>query len=269
MNRIGLGNINKLTPSTWNELTPRQLIYVASQWQGWKHIELSKQKGIATAKQRAIDFSRIALLQQLLDINPFNIFSPTRRAFNNVAPEQMVDLLKTTDFIFAENTLTENKFHKSGKLYGPRSELKYMRIGEFAYTETAFLRYHNTGKAEHLNNLCAILYRPIAKGAQFGDVREAFNPQSIENRIPTISGWSEAQKQAVLLFYIGCRTKITRTYQKVFEGKAKGKESANWATIIIELAGNKFGTVNEVEDQYLSTILIHLKQLAITAQKQK
>mgnify|MGYP003487987663 FL=1 len=165
MNRIELGNITKLTPSTWNELTPRQLIYVASQWQGWKHIELSKQKGIATAKQRAIDFSRIALLQQLLDINPFNIFSPTRRAFNNVAPEQMVDLLKTTDFIFAENTLTENKFHKIGKLYGPRSELKYLRIGEFAYTETAFLRYHNTGKAEHLNNLCAILYRPIAKGA--------------------------------------------------------------------------------------------------------
>lgn len=269
MNSIAIGNINKLTPSTWNELTPRQLLYIGSQWQGWKYIELSKQKGIDRAKSRAIEFTRITLTQQLLEINPLNIFSKQTRAFNSITPDQMIDLLKTTDFVFNENTLTENKFNRIGKLYGPRSELKYMRIGEFAYTETAFLRYHNTGKAEHLNNLCAILYRPIAKGAQFGDVREAFNPQSIESRIPTISGWSEAQKQAVLLFYIGCRTKITRTYQKVFEGKKGSKESANWATIIIELAGNKFGTVNQVEEQYLSTILIHLKQLAITAQKQK
>lgn len=269
MNNILFGNITKLTPSTWNELTPRQLLYVASQWQGWKHIELSKQKGISEAKQKAITFSRIALLQTLLEVNTLNIFSKLTRAYNAVTPVQMLDLLKTTDFIFTENTLTENKFHRIGKLYGPRSQLKYLRIGEFAYTETAYIRYHTTGKPEHLANLCAILYRPIAKAAQYGDVREKFNPQSIESRVPTVLGWSEAQRQAILLHYIGCRTKITRTYQKVFEGNKGSKESANWATIIIELAGNKFGTVNQVEDQYLSTILIHLKQVAITAQKQK
>lgn len=269
MNVIMLGNITKLTPSTWNELKPRQLLYIGSQWQGWKHIELSKQKGISEAKRKAIEFSRIVLMQQMLEVNPVNIFSKLTRAYNKITAPEMVDLLNTTDFIFAENTLTENKFSRIGNLYGPRSELKYMRIGEFAYTETAFLKYHNTGKAEHLINLCAILYRPIAKGAQFGDVRQLFNPQSIESRVPAICAWSEAQRQAVLLFYIGCRTKITRTYQKVFEGRSGAKESANWATIIIELAGNKFGAVNQVEEQFLSTVLIHLKQLAITAQKQK
>ena len=261
MNTIQIHTATFNTASTWNELPEKALMLIASQWQGWKHMLQSKQQGIDRARNKAFLRARILLLQVLMGVNPTDRKAATTKLFNAIPPDQMYDLLKTTDFIFEDNTLTVNKLPKIGPYYGPPNELRQITIGEFASLEANFLNYHKTGKTIYLNNICAILYRPgNEENLVNGDARDKFNDKQIDHRAKYFSQTPDHTKQAVLLFYIGCRNRIVKKHPTVFSGKGKGKQQ-NWASIIIELAGPKFGTIDQTYDCALGTVLIYLKDL--------
>lgn len=261
MNTIQIHTATFNTASTWNELPEKALMLIASQWQSWKHILQSKQQGIDRARNKAFLRARILLLQVLMGVNPMDRKSEKTKLFNAIAPDQMLDLLKTTDFIFDENTLTINKLPKLAGLYGPPNGLKNISIGEFANLEVNFLNYHKSGKAVYLNNICAILYRPGNDDNLInGDARDEFNDKQIEHRSKQLAKQPEHIKQAILLFYMGCRNKITKDHKAIFSGKGTGK-AQNWASIIIELAGPKFGTIEQTYKCSLGTVLTYLKDI--------
>ncbi len=265
MNTIQLDNTTVQSPQTWNELTREQLLYIGSMWRDWLYIIECKQKGIEKQIVKTMQQQRIVLLQVLMSINPFSK-TAQRSLFNRIAPAQMVDLLNTTNFIFKENTLTKNLLPLIGSLYGPADGLKYTTIGEFAFAETMYLNYHKTKKVDYLNKLCAILYRPGKESnKEQGDIRDEFNEYNIETRLPIVSKWTEAQKQATLLFYIGCREAKVKRYKEVFPTTYKKAKNKNWANIIIDLAGPKFGTIKETAKTSMDTILIYLQDLAQNA----
>lgn len=261
MNTVQLGHIKLTSPKSWNQLSEKQLRYIGSQWRGWKYILSSKQNGIENKRQRIMLQNRIILLQVLLNINPLNKASLRKRFFDRVTPDQMLDLIPLTDFIFNENSLTKNILPVVDGLYGPCDDLNCFTIGEFAYAETAFIRFSKNGKLDDLNYLCSVLYRTGSEENRLnGDPRDKFNPNHIESRIKKVSGWHESTKQSIALFYMGCRNQLVKKYDLVFNGKKQGKNK-NWANVIIDLAGVKFGTVDQTAEQSVHTVLIYLQDL--------
>ncbi len=269
MNIIQLGHISINSPRTWNECSKDQLYYIASQLQKWRPVFSSSKAYLKKEQSKAVLFIRMALLQVMLGVNPFNVFSSRTRAFRKILPEQMLDLLKTVDFIFESNNLTENKFPIINGLHGPADGLRFLSVGEFAFTETYFLKYHTTQSEEFLNKLCATLYREQAfENQDHLDKRAKFNDASIDSRAQKIKGWNSHLKQVVLLFYIGCREKIIRDNQSLFTKTKKGdKQKQNWAELILDLSGDKFGSMDQTSDTPIFTILVYLKKLQKQADK--
>lgn len=259
MNSIQLHKKVFETPSTWNELTAEMLLYISSQWYGWRRVLSSKQVGIEARRKKTMQQAKILLLAQLMKINLLKKLSYETRLFYKIHPVQMLDLLKTTDFIFNNNTLTVNMFPVIDGLYGPPNELKGVTIGEFASAEVNYLNFHKSGNPVYLNKLCAVLYRDGSEmNAVNNDLRDEFNDKHIEYLITKTAAWKSEMKHAVLLFYMGCRNKIVADRKNIFENKGTGKKQ-NWAILILEMAGGKFGTVEQTYKQSLGTILTYLE----------
>jgi hypothetical protein len=150
------------------------------------------------------------------------------------------------------------------KLYGPADELANLSFVEFIKAESAYIAYAKTRDPEALDLLVAILYRAKRKdydptSPDFdGDIREKYNDHLLAGRVKLVSRLPLATRQAIFLFYDGCRSLILKQYSNVFrkpkDGDAKGR---GWGHVLRSLAGS----VNEYERtafQPLGTVLTDL-----------
>ena len=190
----------------------------------------------------------------------------------------MEQLLSLIDFVITEKTLTKNllpSFRINARVFhGPADGMKNICASEFAFADSFYLRYFETGDEKFLDFMIASLYR-TAKLFHFvqkrmknydGDIRKKFNRHHIDFLSLHIKTLPQDHKLAILLFYEGCREMITRDakYDKVFTSKPdESKTTFGWPGIIIELAGPKFGNVEETGTHRLHTILMHLQMLGI------
>lgn len=299
MNIIKIDNITIKSASTWNELKRSQLLYIANNWSHWASI---------IRNNSLFTLSRLKMLAVLLGISNRKILNKKRKLFIELYSTRiqgeseesyidrnapLVDLLKTSDFIFKENTLTHNLFPhiplsifrrgvrgeallKRNSLYGPSDELKNISLAEFSYADSFYLKYFKSKNTEDLDLMIACLYRPKQKEVDInseyftGDIREKFNKNTIEQRAAQIKKLHIKYKQAILLFYIGCRTYIVDSHPSVFPKDSKQKASRfGYASLILELSGQKFGNYEQTQQQELYTILTYLEVLAEKGAKAK
>jgi len=150
--------------------------------------------------------------------------------------------------------------------YGPKDELDNFTLSEFYFAEK-FYADHINGDETALNKLVAVLYR---KGKFFyhktkdkdGDVRVPFNGNLVEYYSRSIASWPAAVKQAILLFYDGCRARIAETNPDIFTShNTDGNNQADMFGILRGLSGGKFGDLEKVEKLYLHTALLEMNYI--------
>lgn len=249
---------NKLykVPSTWNELTRRQLLRLM--------------RGALTLKP---EFLTTYYLLVILGIRG-SLFA----AFTQV---QKLSLAYLTDFLSEQPTLTDNllpsfrlpvlKTKCFKKLYGPAANFNNLVMGEFICTETLFLAWHKTKDHKFLDLLVAILYRPKRKGYNpnspdfKGDVREDFNPNLFEGRADKWIKHVPAHfKMAVLYYYVGCRAALMEQYPEAFSGSDEATSiptAAPLVDMLHDLPNDKFGTIDAAEKALVHTIFYEINKV--------
>jgi len=237
MNLVQIDNIRRFLPSTWNELTRKQLLHVSRLFRG----ELC-----------LADF-RIRALREFLAIK--------WKIFKRIDPEDAFVLCETLDFLTREVTLTRNVLPviSTGlrKYYGPSDAMTNCTFGEFTMASSVLEEYHKSGLEDQLDQLVAILYRP-KKAFWFvrnyftdnQDPRKKFVTRSLKKRCTRMAALDYHIKYSVFLFFSGVLNSLPVLYPYVYQQKGNaGSEDNGWASLIISLADGK------TDDQSLETVM--------------
>lgn len=242
-------------PSSWNELNLSQLTFIAKNWDSWKLI----------AGQ---NFSLIKVKCQILyKLLPGTKSEVKKRAevISQMDNQSIYDLASLTSFIIEENYLTKNPLPtitiKGHKLVGPSDRMASITGFEFAFADSQYLKYHKTKDIDALNTLIAILYRK-AGDAEKGEIQEPFNHKLVSNYKKIVQGLSSADKQLILLFYIGSRNKIVENNREVFtQENSNSAENNTWIDVIMAMSAGKFGTFNETGSMDFHILLKELANI--------
>lgn len=247
----------------WNALTKDQLFYIAENWQLWKAVAL---------ENKSLILAKAAILLRLLTGTKKEIKKQALQ-LKSLTGEELYDCVQVSNFIFEKNTLTNCPLPivRVGlkKFYAPNNSLSNITGFEFSFADLNFMKYHNSGNEEHLNNLIATIYRPgVSVFNKTGEKRVTFNHKLIETYAKKIKKLSYAEKQLILIWFMGCRQQIIDENKSVFTGENQQKsEVSGWISVIMALSGDRFGTFEQTGHTDLSLIFLHLRQL--NAQKPK
>ena len=237
MNFVQIDNTRRSLPSTWNELTRKQLLYVSRLFRG----------------QLSLADFRIKALREFLSIK--------RKVFKRIDPEDTFVLCETLDFLTREVTLTRNVIPviRTGlrNYYGPSDAMTNCTFGEFTLASSVLEEYHKSGSATHLDQLTAILYRPrkvfwfVRKHfTDHQDSRVRFMNMSLKRRADRLAKVNHCIKYSVFLFFNGVLNSLTGLYPYVYRQKDDtGSQENGWASLIISLADGK------TDDKSLETVM--------------
>lgn len=116
--------------------------------------------------------------------------------------------------------------------YGPDAALTNILFKEYIRAETYFAEFLSKKDKADADRLIATMYRPQVKDYNpqdvnfSGDRREPINDFLVENRAKVIGKLDEVSRQAILMWYEGCKHFITTKYSRVFEEGEQRKGSA-------------------------------------------
>jgi hypothetical protein len=75
----------------------------------------------------------------------------------------------------------------------------------------------------------------------------------------SVSKWPLAVKQAILLWYDGCRQMLVKSYPLAFgKGKANGNYYEGLFGMMRSIAGDKYGTLEDVENLFVHTMFMEI-----------
>jgi hypothetical protein len=228
-------NSEKLSlPTKWNELTPDQFRHIAT---------LSLQQ-LTPAEFKL----KAALLLLNITVEPFPEQSVKaepcyyiRHGKNTylVSTHQLMAISEQMKFLFdIVETAEGHNYQLHCKLfrqlipeievaghtfYGPDDALTNILFKEYIRAETYFAEFLSKKDKASADRLIATLYRQQAKDYNpadvnfSGDRREPINDFLIENRAKVISKLDDVTRQAILMWYEGCKFFLTQKYPYVFE----------------------------------------------------
>ncbi len=237
MNQVEIDGKTYSMPSTWNELTRKQILFVSRLFQG----QLSM-----------VDFKLRAL---------FDFLSVKSKVIKRIHPEDAYFLCESLDFLFKEVTLTKNLLPVIGtgwrKWVGPSDAMMNCTFGEFTMANSLLDAFYKTNEPKYLDEMVAVLYRPRKR---FWFIRKGFtdnqNPRqrlairSLETRCKRMSAVDYSIKYSVFLFFSGVLNSLPVLYPYVYERKGdSGREDNGWASLIISLADGK------TDDKSLETVM--------------
>jgi hypothetical protein len=251
-----------ILPGIWNELTEAQL----------------------TANAEDI------LLYATLTTNADKFYLKTKIAFNlcglqfNENSEFLINeiqtkLLPCIEWLFLDNQLTEQlipkvRIRKGFLLHGlcgPSSNFNNLSFEEFDDAEFFFARLSTAdvkAQEEALNMLCAILYREHSD-AKKGDNRIDYSPHDNEKRAEWFAHCEMKTKLAIMLWYIGCRTRLTTDFAPLFESKSDKGGSTTWTEIAHSIAGPVLGDLDKVFKRPVRQIFVEMMRLHLQGEELK
>jgi hypothetical protein len=234
-------------PSKWEEVKAKDLL------------QISLATGIQDKSKR---------FREILTCRMYNI---PQALYFKLRPGQQVQLSHTLNWIFAKNAISNWLMGavKVGKvkLFGPKHRLADLTIEEFMYTEAAYERWLQSSKTEYLDTLFAVLYR---RKIFFSLYRRKFDARHLAKQEVRATRLKNYVKKAVALNYSGCRNFIIDRHPNIWKAAADSLEKkdghtlTNWAAIILDLAGDKFGTYEQTLKSNLWIVLADLDKKAKT-----
>jgi len=237
MNQIVINGKSVMSPSSWNELSRKQLLFVSRLFHG---------------QLTMIDFKLRAL---------FKFISITPKIKKRLHTEDTYFLCETLDFLFEEVSLTRNLLPilKTGwRTYvGPSDAMKNCTFGEFTIANSLLDSFSSTKDQMYLDEMIAVLYRPKKWFWFFRknftdnqDKRKRFAHRTLEKRTVTMADLDLHAKYSVFLFFSGVLNSFPDLYPYVYQQKGDfGGEDNGWASLIISLADGK------TDDKSLETIM--------------
>lgn len=279
MNFIHYKNYTHVIASEWNELSPAQLrkimrvIWTGNDLHcrfklfriltGWSWRRLYLITGIYYIKQ-------VDLISQL----PF--FNKLIEKYLNNCARLFDAIIDSTQFLFLTNDLNKNIIPIYKGFYGPDDEIRNLKMGEFTFSELAFIAWKKSKDPQYLDELVAILYRPGRKNYDQkknveGDHREPFNPNLTAFYKKKVAGWPADLKLSIATFYMGCREKKILDNERVFSSTGDGEESLYglWSVMRNVAKAGHFGDFDKVQDQFVDTILMELNEVVVEAEKKE
>lgn len=245
MKVLHYGHYRIEVPENFNELTGSQLVKLMN-------VVMQHQDDVAENMLAKVEALKI-------------VGSKSGMRFYMLPPDAVLAFTEEIAWLFKNNTLTANLLPKYDGFYGPSAELANLRMKEFHYTEQHYKSFvENSTEEAELNNLIAVLYRPAradGTGDMEGDYRCDFAPHLITAHAHRIAQWPLAVRLAILFFYDGCRQYIVSLYDEVFTGESSGEPESPYGmyALMMELAGDKLGTVDKVENMQVHTALASLE----------
>ena len=253
MNQVKIDGIQRNLPSSWNDLTRHQLLFISRMLR----------KGLSV-----VDFKVLTL---------FDFLSIKMKVFKRINPEDAWGLCKTLDFLLSEVTLTRNVIPVIrlglSRFYGPSDGLLYCTFGEFTQAHTRFEQYVETKSSFALDELVTILYRPkkfcwfIRKRfTDSPDPRVRFKERSFKRRIRKIAKVDPVIKYGVFLFFSGCLNSLPKQFPNVYRKKEDTVSSVSgWISLIISLADGKTDntSIDLVVNSNLYNVFLGLEQKSI------
>lgn len=236
--------ININIPTTWNDLTERQLKKLAS---------------IFHAKKNKIQ--DILVFFTLLNVRWWQF----RKAYKLSIVLKSVglsELKKNYTFIYEKQERT--KFIKSIKvkgkrLFAPNERITNLNVDEFAHAEDLYLGWHKTKDIEYLHYLAAVLYREKNEKGK----RLLFDKTELESRAKALSKINKPILLATAITYQGCREYLYTQFPVVFPKttkKQKTPNSSGFGKLILHLSGAKFGSHNETKRTNVYTFLSEFEE---------
>lgn len=248
------GNKCLTLPENFNELSGKQLIAIA---------------GIKSSGSNAV-VARLKVLRILLNM-PF-----VRFVF--LSSQAKAGMFPFVEWVFEKNDLTAQVLPQYKGFYGPKSLFDNITLGEFHFSELYYSGLVNgeteEERMEAMDKLVAVLYRLPKKEYNTrldtdGDIRMKFNANELEYYSTIIKRWPFKVKLAIVFFYDGNRQHMVKLYDKVFQGKGGGNGDAGMFGVIRGLSGDKYGTLDKVENMMVHTALLELEMQIAEAEEMK
>ena len=237
MNQVEIDGKTYFTPSGWNELTKKQVLFVSRLFQG---------------QLCMVDFKLRAL---------FDFLSVRPKVIKRIHPEDAYFLCESLDFLFNEVSLTRNLLPviRTGwiKCIGPSDAMMNCTFGEFTMANSLLDSFSKTKEQKYLDEMVAVLYRPkklfwfIRKAfTDNQDPRKKFVNRSLKKRCQKIFRLDYEIKYSVFLFFSGVLNSLPVLYPYVYQqNEDAGSADNGWASLIISLADGK------TDDKSLETVM--------------
>lgn len=239
----------------WDELTTKQFLFIAKNWDAWKQLILSG--------------GDLLQLRSLLVIELCGVTGRRNRkklcdmlAFVDEATN--TNILGCVDFVFKKLNLTKNHLPKL-KIgwfkwyYGPGDRLNDISIEEFSFAYSAYINYNRTHDVDQLNNLVATLYRPCGdlNAQRNGEVKQPFNYKLIGRYSEKMCWLNDGYKQGVLLFFMGCLEYFKNKYPEVFRRAEKNEVSGTgtFFDTVVDMSGGEFGPFKDTKNENMHVIM--------------
>ncbi|WP_151087390.1 hypothetical protein [Hymenobacter baengnokdamensis] len=249
MNQVQFGHVHRQLPTTWNELTRVQLLLAAS----------------LLFRARNVVATQMLLLRTLARL--------PRPLWRALTAFQIASHLRLVRWLTEPSRLTRQLLPQLGpwwaRLAGPGDWLAGVCVWEFANAETHLRTWTSSQAPADLDKLVAVLYRPRRwfwwlhrfSPSYTGDPRQAFNSKTVAARAARVARVPLVQRQAVLLYYLGCRATLENAYPHLFSGdEANGQDPNPWLTLIGKLPNDKFGDIEQIGQRPLHTVLLFTNQ---------
>lgn len=260
METLQIGTTTKQVPSTWNELSRKQLLRLLAELYG-----SAQDEGLRLRLLSVVTGFRLPVLTGL----PADVLAQLLPLVDFVTSE---DHLLTAQLLPTLRLPGRHRTEPAVTWHGPARSLSNVPFGEFIFADTYFIQYSRYHRPEHLDRFLAVLYRPSKRNPNpeapdwNGDVRVPFNENHLEHRCKLLAGVNnQLEKLAVLTWYRGCRAQLATEFPDVFaaaEETAGPQKPPEWDRVLRKLSGGAFGTVQQTAGQPLRLILAEMQDIA-------
>lgn len=233
-------------PGNWNELNKKQLLAFIR---------------IANDSKKEEDRKRMEIMYHLTGI-AFPIFWRLEKAI-------LDELWSKVKFLDADARLTKNIisgfWHKGIYYQGPGEGFHNVKVLETGWWDKFYMDYAKTKDPAALDLAIACLFRRISLTKSlnpftiYDDYRVPFNKDTVERRAERFADLNINLKRAILQQYIGCRSMLEKQYPNVYNQENADTNEFGFLSLIIDLAGTKFGDVDAVQNKNWTLVLSHLE----------
>lgn len=225
--------------------------------------------------QNLIDLCRCAHLK-LSDAfqNEALLFSLLRvpmRYYMRINFAQKLDLLEQLQFLKSEPLISgwimPRFIRVKWWIYsGPDKQLNHLTVEELATAHIHFNEYAHGKNIDALNRLCAVLYRPVSLWRWLKsvfmpcDLRQSFINAGSKAAMSGLYR-PEHWREAVYINYRGVMKQWEADFPLIHTQRGDAEGGFGWPGIIHDMAGDKLGTVHQVEKMNARNLLFLMEKM--------
>lgn len=239
-------------PATWKECTHAQLATIAR----LSAIPLPGEDQ-EEERERALILLRLQLLRSLAAIparhfariDPADLIElvPDDLGVDQAAFLPCLDPFLTTPF-WAESLLPTLRVQRETWI-GPRDRLANLTVKQWGFADAMYARWATKPEHEALRLVVATLYHPAGS---------SWSNDYLEHHAIQLRHVHRDTLLAAAFNYAGLRAQVVAQYPKVFRGGTA--DSRGIHGLIVDLAGDKFGTVHQAQQARLHDVFIYLER---------